>query len=417
MARVTRGARVSWLIMLPAVLTLVGVSFVIALALTAAARAVALKRQLLDTPGSAGHVKRDIRRVPNIGGIGIFWAVALPMLAALALAWWNGGDLITRLAPAAAAHLPGMRAQTPLALALLGALLVLHITGVVDDRRALGAWPKMLIMAAAAAVLVIGFDVRLLELLDARAGGTWLSVALTILWFLAVTNAMNFMDNMDGLSGSVGVTAGALFLAAALINGQWFVAAVLALLLGALLGFLYFNFPWRKSGALIFMGDGGSLVLGFLLAFLTVRTTYYVDPPPGAGASTAGLGNAYAVFMPLCVLAVPIYDMLSVTLLRLAQGKSPMVGDQQHFSHRLRDKGLSVRQTLAVINGCTAATGITGILLGSLSGWQVILAGAQVILVLIILGIYEHASWARPRIAANPQRSDQSSDARSPPDR
>lgn len=382
--------------MLPAVLTLVGVSFVIALALTAAARAVALKRQLLDTPGSAGHVKRDIRRIPNIGGIGIFWAVALPMLLGLALAWWNDGDLITRLAPAAAAHLQGMRDQTPLALALLGALLVLHITGLIDDRRALGAWPKMLIMAAAAGVLVIGFDVRLLELLDARAGGTWLSITLTILWFLAVTNAMNFMDNMDGLSGSVGVTAGALFLAAALINGQWFVAAVLALLVGALLGFLYFNFPWRKSGALIFMGDGGSLVLGFLLAFLTVRTTYYVEPGTTAGGN--GLGNTYAVFMPLCVLAVPIYDMLSVTLLRLAQGKSPMVGDQQHFSHRLRDKGLSVRQTLAVINGCTAATGITGILLGSLSGWQAILAGAQVILVLIILGIYEHASWARHRI-------------------
>ncbi len=382
--------------MLSAVLALVGVSFVIALALTAAARSVALKRQLLDTPGSAGHIKRDIRRVPNIGGIGIFWAIALPMLAGLALSWWNNGDLLTRLAPAAAAHLPGMRAQTPLALALLGALLVLHITGLIDDRRALGAWPKMLIMAAAAAVLVIGFDVRLLELLDARAGGAWLSITLTILWFLAVTNAMNFMDNMDGLSGSVGVTAGAIFLAAALINGQWFVAAVLALLVGALLGFLYFNFPWRRSGALIFMGDGGSLVLGFLLAFLTVRTTYYAEPIPGA--STAGLGNAYAVFMPLCVLAVPIYDMLSVTLLRLAQGKSPMVGDQQHFSHRLRDKGLSVRQTLAVINGCTAATGITGILLGSLSGWQAILAGAQVILVLIILGIYEHASWARHRL-------------------
>jgi UDP-GlcNAc:undecaprenyl-phosphate/decaprenyl-phosphate GlcNAc-1-phosphate transferase len=382
--------------MLPAVLALVGVSFVIALALTAAARAVALKRQLLDTPGSAGHVKRDIRRVPNIGGVGIFWAVALPMLIGLALAWWESGDLLTRLAPAAAAHLPGMRAQTPLAVALLGALLVLHITGLIDDRRALGAWPKMLIMAATAGVLVIGFDVRLLELLDARAGGAWLSITLTILWFLAVTNAMNFMDNMDGLSGSVGVTAGALFLAAALINAQWFVAAVLALLVGALLGFLCFNFPWRKNGALIFMGDGGSLVLGFLLAFLTVRTTYYAEP--SATSSTTGLGNAYAVFMPLCVLAVPIYDMLSVTVLRLAQGKSPMVGDQQHFSHRLRDKGLSVRQALAVINGCTAATGITGILLGSLSGWQAILAGAQVILVIIVLGIYEHASWARHRI-------------------
>lgn len=382
--------------MLPVVLALVAAASIIALGLTGLARRAALRRQLLDTPGAAGHVKREIRRVPNVGGVGIFWALALPVLAGLALAWWRGGEWLARLSPAIAEHLPGIRDQTPLALALLGALLVIHIMGLVDDRRALGAWFKMLVMGGVAAVLVVGFDVRLLEMLDARAGGAWLSMSLTILWFIAVTNAMNFMDNMDGLSGSVGVTAGSFFLAAALTHGQWFVAAVLALLVGALLGFLWFNFPWRRGGALIFMGDGGSLVVGFLLAFLTVRTTYYAEP--GASAGTPGLGHAYAVFMPLCVLAVPLYDLASVTLLRLAQGKSPMVGDQQHFSHRLRDKGLTVRQTLAVICGCTAATGISGILLSALEGWHAALAGAQVVLVLIVLGVYEHASWARGRL-------------------
>src|SRR5690606_21905185 len=102
----------------------------------------------------------------------------------------------------------------------------------------------------------------------------------------------------------------ALFLVAALLNAQWLIAAMLALLIGSLAAFLCFNFP----PASIFMGDGGSLVVGFLLAFLTIRTTYFGhDPDTGW----------YGVFMPLVVLAIPLYDLVSVTLIRLRQGKSP----------------------------------------------------------------------------------------------
>jgi UDP-GlcNAc:undecaprenyl-phosphate GlcNAc-1-phosphate transferase len=277
------------------------------------------------------------------------------------------------------------------------------------------AWPKFALMFVVAAAMVVGFDVRLLTLLDAHVGGPWLSIALTVLWLVAVTNAMNFMDNMDGLSAGVGAVASSLFLITALMNGQWFIAALLALLIGALLGFLCFNAP-RKHGATIFMGDGGSLVLGFLLAFLTVKTTYSAEPTlffPTSQVDKTDLyfasqfswweryDSIYAVLMPLCILAVPLYDMASVIVIRLRQGRSPFVGDRQHFSHRLLAAGLSVRRTLAVICGCTAITGISGIMLSVATGWQAILIGIQVLLVLAVIALYEHGKgW--PFLAPSP---------------
>lgn len=392
--------------MIAPILILLAASAALSCLLTFAARAVGRRRLLHDSPGSAGHHKPDIRRVPNIGGVAVFLTVALLMLAGLGVAARNADPdapcLIRDNAPQIAVHMPGMREQTPMALTLLACLAILHITGLIDDRRALPAIPKLLIIAGASALLVIGFDCRLLTMLDAYAGGPWLSWTVSILWFIAVTNAMNFMDNMDGLSAGVGVVASSFFLAAALLHQQWFIAITLALLIGALLGFLVFNFPWPRRdgdprGATIFMGDSGSLVVGFLLAFLTVRTTYISPDQPDHGA------NWYAVFMPLCALAVPLYDLVSVCAIRIAQGKSPLVGDQQHFSHRLRNRGLTVRQTLTVIYGCAAVTGIAGVLLTSANAWQSVLIAAQVLTVLVLLAVYEHAST--PKISAARSRT------------
>jgi UDP-GlcNAc:undecaprenyl-phosphate GlcNAc-1-phosphate transferase len=136
------------------------------------------------------------------------------------------------------------------------------------------------------------------------------------------------------------------------------------------------------------MGDGGSLVVGFLLAILTARTTYY-DPMK---TDFALGGGWYGVFMPVIVLAIPLYDFITVSMIRLRQGKSPFVGDQQHFSHRLVQRGLSKRGAVLVIWGATAVTGIGGISLGSLKAWQAILVGVQTLLVLMIIALLEHAS-------------------------
>ncbi|MCH8508286.1 MAG: undecaprenyl/decaprenyl-phosphate alpha-N-acetylglucosaminyl 1-phosphate transferase [Phycisphaerales bacterium] len=254
--------------------------------------------------------------------------------------------------------------------------LWLHGLGVIDDRRPLGPMVKLACMAAPPLVLAVFFDTRLLTLLDGYASGSWLSVLVTLVWFLAVTNAMNFMDNMDGLCAGVAATAGAMFLAATLIGGQWFVAGVLALLVGACGGFLV----WNRPPARMFMGDGGSLVIGFLLAFATTRTTYIGD----------GVTAWYAVLMPVVVLAVPLYDMASVTTIRLSQGRSPFVGDLQHFSHRLVRRGLSTRSAVAVIVGLTGATGISGLLLTRAEPWQAFAIAAQVGLLLAVLGLFEH---------------------------
>ncbi|MGP1347906.1 MAG: MraY family glycosyltransferase [Phycisphaerales bacterium] len=405
-------------------LALIAACLLISLALSAAGTAELVRfgnrKKLLDTPGSPGHLKLAVHTTPNIGGVAITLAIITPILAALLAA-----NIIQRTVSAATLeslpladqlliHLPGIVERTPMALILVACLIALHAVGLIDDRRALPWLPKLAVQAAAAATLAIAYpEVRLLQMLDQWVPTPWPSIALTILWFLAITNAMNFLDNMDGLSAGVAAVASAFFLIAALLSEQWFIAAILALLIGALLGFLIFNFPiptrdHPQGKARIFMGDSGSLVIGFLLAFLTVRTTYILPTEPTIATQTDpiptpltdptwALGAGWAIFAPLCILAIPLYDLISVSAVRIAQGKSPLHGDQQHFSHRLRKRGLTVRQTLAIIYACTAITGIAGVMLTQISSTLAPLLALQVLLVLTTLAIWEYGSSPRPR--------------------
>lgn len=370
--------------MLIACLALILIASGIALPVAWIMRRISIRAGAFDSEALPGQIK-ERRRVPNTGGVGIFAGLALPIAVALLGAWiLDEQSARGLLGPAIAAHLPGVRSKAPLALMFLASIALLHAMGLVDDRRPLGPRLKLGVMILPALAIAVFTDTRLLTFLDAYAGGPWLSVALTVVWFLAVTNAMNFIDNMDGLAGGVGAIAGGALLASAFMSEQWFVAAMLALLVGSCLGFLVLNFPPAK----IFMGDGGSLVLGFTLAFLTTRTTYTGESPTGQPLA----GGWYAVFMPTVVLAVPLYDMLSVMLIRLRQGRSPMVGDMQHLSHRLVKRGLSRRSAVLVIWGMTAATAIGGIALGSLEPWQAVLVGVQTALLLAVLGAFEFAS-------------------------
>ena len=265
--------------------------------------------------------------------------------------------------------------------ALVVCVFGLHLLGLVDDRRPLGPWTKLVVQSIAALVMILFFDTRLLTMFDRVSGlsvlAPWPSVVITLLWFLVVTNAINFMDNMDGLAAGVGAIASVLFLVAACLNEQWFIAVALALLFGSLIGFLIYNFP----PASIFMGDGGSLVIGYLLAFLTTRTTFY------HGSDAAG--GWYGVLMPLVILAVPLYDLVSVSVIRIRQGKSPFVGDQQHFSHRFVMRGFSRKAAVLMIWGCTLITGIGGVMLSRLESWQAVLVGVQTIVILAFIAIYE----------------------------
>lgn len=377
-------------------IALVGVSLALSLPLSLALVRAGHRLGLLDPIGSESHKRHDLA-VPNTGGIGIFAAVAVPMAVALLAVWLLPQALWDRTLPAISVHLSGLRRMTATGGVVLCSMAAMHLVGLIDDRRALDAAAKLFAQALVAAALVGLGDMRVLAFLDQIGWwGTAVSAAVSWTWIVVIINAFNFLDNMDGLSGGVAAIIAALYLAATLIGQQWFVAALAALLLGALLGFLLFNFPPAK----IFMGDGGSLVVGLLLAVISIRTTYFITPEIEPWlqdvASLYDPGRWYGVLMPLMVMAVPLYDFISVTVIRLSLGHSPFRGDHNHFSHRLVALGLSRRRAVLVIWLMTLATGISGVMLGSLEQWQAVLAATQTLAILAMLAVLEHGALRPP---------------------
>jgi UDP-GlcNAc:undecaprenyl-phosphate GlcNAc-1-phosphate transferase len=335
-------------------------------------RRLALRLDMLDIP--SGH-KAHHSPVPLLGGVGIFAAVLLPVVAAslLAIIWNATGppawlpETLKQLIPTAASKAPG-------ALGILAGALVLHVVGLLDDKRAMGPWIKLALQFIVAAWVVVFCDVRVL-----RIAGPTVSSTVSILWLVTITNAFNFLDNMDGLSAGVAAICTAAQLTAAVSLGQLFVAAWLCLLLGALLGFLPFNFSPASS----YMGDAGSLVVGFLLGVLSCLTSY-VQPDRGF--------TVYRVLAPLVVMAVPLYDVVSVIVLRLRAGQNPASGDRRHFSHRLLRRGMGVRGAVLTIYLCTAATAIAASLLPHVSTWApAILIFVQTGIIIMVIALLESA--------------------------
>lgn len=282
----------------------------------------ARRRNALDTAGHAGHVK-VLRDVPNIGGLA-FAPMPLVALGLLALA----PELVLRSLPSGLLEhqdriLEGRAAAGAIS---LGGFLLLAL-GILDDRRALPASIKLVVQFLAAALAVFWGGASVLEF-----AGPSVSVVVSLLWIVAVTNAINFIDNMDGLAGGLGFVAAMAFGCAAVLNSQWLVATLAAILGGGLLGFL----RWNVAPAKVFMGDGGSLPTGFLLAVVAARTTWW--DPAGVAGPAAGL---VGLLVPLGALAIPLYDLVAVTCIRMREGRSPFAGDQRHLSHRLVQRGIS----------------------------------------------------------------------------
>lgn len=271
-----------------------------------------------------------------------------------------------------AIHAQGFVDRTPGLVVIIGCITALFIMGLYDDKKHLGPYTKLLGQFAVAIAAVALAQVRL----DFFIYSTPLAWAVSVVWIVVIINAFNFLDNMDGLAAGIAMIVTAILLAAAVLSGQVFVSAMALLFIGTLAGFLVFNFPPAR----IFMGDAGSLVMGFVIALLSVRTTYYHQ---------AASGQWYPVLLPLVALAVPLYDFASVMTIRLWQGKSPFVGDTQHFSHRLRKLGLSDTQTVLTVYLATFCTALAGTFL-----YQVNLVGAllimiQTAMILAIIAIFE----------------------------
>ncbi|MEM7681667.1 MAG: MraY family glycosyltransferase [Planctomycetota bacterium] len=353
------------------------------------------KRGWTDRAGQEAH-KLDARRVPNTGGVALLTGFVLPAAlvlilgpelgASIAYAVYGGGDPVALLVDLANVRVQGM--------ALLGAWLGLFAVGWIDDRRGLGPWGKLAAQLAAAALIVLVGQTRALTALDAWGPAGWaLSAGLSMAWVVVITNAMNFLDNMDGLTGGVAAVAAAAFAIAAGLQGQWWVALVASLLAGATLGVLVFNAPPAR----LFFGDSGALPLGLALAWLAMRLTYF---------DSQGTGDAsprwYALLAPALILAVPLYDCVSVTLVRLRAGKSPLVGDHNHLSHRLVRLGLSKRRAVGVIVCLATATAGGGVLIGSLEPWQAWGVGAQAFAALLALAILEHGAHRKRKPGPEP---------------
>ena len=294
-------------------------TFAASLAATPLMRRVALRRDVVDAPD--GGRKVQTHAIPYLGGVAIAGSSAVALVL---------GTLVNGTTGASIGLLAGV---------LLPAL-VLSTVGLWDDIRGLSPLPRFLVQSLAGAVTAY--------ILTSTGTGTTISsfaplnVLLTMLWVVGVTNALNLLDNTDGAaSGTAAIAALGLFAIAAL-NGQYLVGGLAIALAGSCLGFLV----WNYHPARIYMGDSGSLFIGFMLAAIAIRLEL----------RTVTQVNALAV--PIILLAVPILDTTLVVTARLRRGVSPFTGGLDHLAHRLRRTGLGVR---GAVRWIWAAGGVAGL--------------------------------------------------------
>jgi UDP-GlcNAc:undecaprenyl-phosphate GlcNAc-1-phosphate transferase len=326
--------------------------------------------------GFVAHPVRDRYHttiVPLGGGIAIFATLSLFILAATAVVRFLGvPGRLDWLGSSVTIHIPGFLSKIDQLLIVLLLVLVLFVVGLVDDVKRLGPFFKLAIQFAVAIAAAGLADIRVEMFIENKI----ITSLLSAFWIVLIVNAFNFLDNMDGLSAGMAVITSSILFVAASLSGQVFVGGLALVFIGTLLGFLAWNFPPAK----IFMGDAGSLVVGFFVALLSLRTTYYQQTLSG---------RWYPVLMPLIVMAVPLYDFVSVMLLRISQGKSPFVGDTQHFSHRMKRRGLTDTQTVLTLYLATLCTGLGAIFLYQVNIVGAILIFAQTFMILAIIAIFE----------------------------
>ncbi|MBN1392687.1 MAG: undecaprenyl/decaprenyl-phosphate alpha-N-acetylglucosaminyl 1-phosphate transferase [Sedimentisphaerales bacterium] len=338
-----------------------------------------LVRKLAERIGFVAHPTADRYHrsvIPLGGGIAIFTTIAAVIIASVVgIKFLLVPGRLPKLAESANINPADFLGKANEIVIILLCVFALFLLGLWDDRKRLGPFFKLIVQFAIAIIAAAFADVRVEFFIENRI----ITSVLSAFWIVLIINAFNFLDNMDGASAGIAVIAASILFTAAAINGQVFVGGMALVFIGTLLGFLVFNF----SPASIFAGDAGSLVIGFFLAMLSLRTTYY---------NQAQSGQWYSVFTPLIVMAVPLYDFISVTALRIKQGKSPFVGDTQHFSHRLKKRGLTETQTVLTLYLATLCTG-----LGATFLYQVNLAGAflifaQTFMILAIIAVLETVS-------------------------
>ncbi len=288
-------------------------ALVLAIGGTPIARRIALRLGVIDQPNAR---KIHINPIPLLGGVAIY------------------GSFI------AALLLFGNRYRLNELVSILVGASLMSFLGVWDDRRSLHPLLKLLGQFLAASILVLT-GVRI---------GTFpweaLNIALTLAWVVVITNSLNLLDNMDGLSGGIGAAAAVFFLLLAAMNNQYLVGALSAALVGACLGFLVYNF----NPASIFMGDAGSLFLGFILAAVAIKLRF----PEGIQIVTW--------MVPVLILGLPLFDTALVIISRLRRGFNPLTTPgKDHTSHRLVAMGYTRREAVLICYLICAGLGVVAL--------------------------------------------------------
>src|SRR3984957_5252321 len=283
---------------------------------------MATRRGWVSAPRDGRHVHQS--PLPRLGGVAIFLAFSV------SLSVWLGLSLIfPRL-------LDGLAAPTLLRIYIPACLI--FCLGIYDDLRGAGPYLKFSVQAVAATMLFAG-GMRVLDLplLFPHPLPLFVGLPLTVLWVVAVTNAFNLIDGLDGLAAGSALFSTMVFFVCALVNHSWLGSLMSVTLAGAILGFLRFNF----NPATIFLGDSGSLFIGFMLSALAL-----------AGAQKAP--TFVAVAIPVVSFGLPILETALSVLRRLISGRPIFTADREHIHHKLLRMGFSHRQVVIVLYAVSA---------------------------------------------------------------
>lgn len=346
-----------------------------AISLTPVVRDIARRLGTVEAPNTSFR-KIHSGAVPRVGGIALVLAFYLPLLG-LFLVGSNTGALFT--------------SNTSMAAGLLLGGIPIVLIGLYDDIIGAGAVEKFAIQIAVAIGLYgLGFRIDAVSLpynIVLELG--MLSLPLTILWMVGLINALNLIDGLDGLAAGIAVFAAATIFAVAFANGNLLMMLFMAALAGALIGFLVFNF----NPATIFMGDTGSLFLGYIIAVTSLQT------------STKGAATV-ALLTPVLALGLPILDTVLAFSRRLLRGQHPFQGDREHIHHKLLDMGLSHRSAVLFLYAVSAAFAMFALTVTLTDGIiSAVIFGAAVVAVLLFVARLGVFVWDRTGLVQKRERN------------
>lgn len=333
-------------------------AFILSISATPIAKKIAFKIGAIDIPKDERRMHK--KPIARLGGLAIVAAFLVSIL-------------FNVISSVAASESIGIDTKF---FGMIAGILIIVAVGVIDDVKQLGAKLKFLIQIAAAVIVVasgtsINFVTNPLAVTGMSDLGPVLSFIVSVFWIVGITNAINFIDGLDGLAAGVSSIASLSLFIVSILKGDVITAMITAALAGSALGFLPYNFNPAK----IFMGDTGATFLGFTLAIVSIQ-------------GTLKQYTAIAIAIPLLVLGLPLFDTLFAIIRRVLQGKSPMQADRGHLHHRLIDMGLTQKQSVLIMYILSSAMGLCAIVLADRG-----VLSALILVIAILLFVFGGAKY------------------------